>query len=55
MDDDALNARASDTLASTPADCRNCGNACPAGDVCSNGPCVNLQTDNADCGKCGNA
>ncbi len=51
-----------------PANCGACGNACAAGNVCSNGTCSqscpvgetacgascrDLQTDNANCGACG--
>ena len=51
-------------LASNPSDCGKCTNACPAGDVCTNGvcalvcpkgttncanACVNESTDGNDC------
>jgi hypothetical protein len=56
-------------LASDTANCGRCGNACPAGQVCSlgvcstecadgltvcRGVCIDTATDPANCGRCGN-
>jgi hypothetical protein len=57
-------------VATDPANCGTCGNACPAGNVCANGQCalscpagltncsgscVNTASDNTSCGACGQA
>jgi Cys-rich repeat protein len=68
-DDDDSNGCETNTRA-TASHCGACGNACPAGQVCSNarcetpcprgltncgGECVSLAYDPANCGRCGNA
>ena len=41
-------------LQTDAANCRTCGNACAAGQLCCAAICTSVATDNAACGACGN-
>ncbi len=51
--DGAGNMTGAASTLSDPANCGAVGNACPAGQGCCSGTCVDLATSRSNCGTCG--